>query len=346
MPAFAQAQANPPKPKKQRVADSMYYTKYRGRVIVSVFQSYRYYNMDISQKLVHDSLGKSKLSYQAESNNITGVELNYDKFNISFGFRSEAPKNNSAKGNTKYTNLAFNVGGNKWIWENSYRYYRSFYDKNTNNYDTALYKSGFYTRMPNLVSESYKMKFMYFTNHNKFSFKSGYSCSYRQLRTAASFVLTGNIYYNRLNSDSSFIPLSLRPYYSDYADIHGLNVFAFSVYGGGSVNFVIWRALFLNLTLVIGPEDQWRTYRYLTNDYSVTRNYISVSGDFRASFGLNFKKFFVLLSSTSDFSWYDSKQLGFLSKYASVNFSIGCRIHVKTPKVYQDFQKTKLYRLF
>ncbi len=324
----------------------MYYTKYRGRVIVSLFQSYRYYELDISQKLKKDSIGRSKLAYEAESSNITGIELNYDKFNIALGFKTTPPQNNSAKGNTKYTNLMFNIGGNKWIWENSYRYYKSFYDKNTDKYDTTLYKSGYYTRLPDLTSTSYKMKFMYFTNHRRFSFKSGYSCSYRQLRTAASFVLTGNLYYNRLHSDSSLVPYRLRPYYSDYADIRGLNVFAFSVYGGGSVNFVLWKALFLNLTLVIGPEEQWRTYQYLGNNYSVTRNYLSISGDFRASFGLNFKKFFVMLSSTNDFSWYSSSQLDVLSKYASVNFSIGYRIHVKTPKLYQDLQKTRLYRLF
>lgn len=342
--AFAQQQEQSVQPKKKTRRDSVYYTKYRDRLIISVFQSYRYYNMSIDQKVVKDSAGISKLSYQAESNNITGIELNYDKFNVAVGFKTQSSNPGASRGTTRYTNLAFNVGGNKWIWENSYRRYKGFYEKNTVKYDSALYNDGYYTRQPSLSSESYKMKFLYFTNHNKFSFKSGYSCSYRQMRTAASFVLTGNGYYNRLNSDSSFIPYQLRPFYSDYADIHGLNVVGVSVYGGGSVNFVIWRTLFLNLTLVIGPEEQWRTYHYLGGNYSVTRNYLSISGDFRASFGLNFRRFFVLLSSTNDFSWYTSQQLNFLSKYASVNFSLGYRFHMKTPGFYERFQQSGIYK--
>lgn len=325
--------------------DTTYYTKYKGRIIVSLFQSYRHYEMNIEQKITKDSLSQSKLNYLAESNNITGLEFNYDKISFSFGFRSTPPQNIKAKGNTKYTNLALNIGGNKWILENSYRKYKGFYEQNTARYDSNLVKDGYYYQLPNLLAESYKAKFMYFTNHNKFSFKSGYSCSYRQLRTAASFILMGNVFYNRLNCDSSFIPAQVRPYYADHADIHGLNVFAVSVYGGGSVNFVIWKALFLNLTLTLGPEEQWATYRYLNSTQAYTRNYLSLSGDFRASFGLNFKKFFVLFSSTSDFSYYSSSKLTFLSKYASANFSIGYRFHVKTAPFYRRFQKSKLYRL-
>ncbi|MBS1637862.1 MAG: DUF4421 family protein [Bacteroidetes bacterium] len=330
---------------QKRVRDSVYYVKYRDRLIVSVFQSYRYYNVSISQTGMKDSLAQSKLSYQAEASHITGLELNYDKFNIAVGFKSNSSSQQSAKGNTKYTNLMFNVGGNEWVWENSYRRYKGFYDLNTSHYDTLTSKTGNYTKLPLLESQAYKMRFMFFTNHNKFSFKSGYSCSYRQVRTAASFVLTGNIYYNRLNSDSSFIPYQVRSYYGNFADINGLNVFAFSVYGGGSANFVIWKSLFLNLTLVIGPEEQWRTYHYLGSASSTSLNYLSISGDFRASFGLNYHRFFILLSGTNDFSWYNNNRIDVLSKYASVNFSLGYRFNMKPTKLYQKLQQTKLYKL-
>jgi len=342
--AFAQQQEQSVQPKKKTRRDSVYYTKYRDRLIVSLFQSYRYYNISIDQKLVSDSAKLSKLAYGAESNNITGIEVNYDKFGFAIGFKTAKTAVGVYKGNTTYTNLGFNIGGNKWIWENSYRRYRGFYDKNTKKYDSTLYNDGSYTLQPNLRSESYKMKFLYFTNHNKFSFKSGYSCSYRQLRTAASFVLTANGYYNRLNSDSSFVPYKLRGYYSDHADLNGLNVWGASVYGGGSVNLVFWKTLFLNITLVIGPEEQWRTYHYINGNYSVTRNYLSISGDARASLGLNFRRFFLMLSSTSDFCWYNSQQLDFLSTYASANFSIGYRFHMKTPGFYEKFQQSKIYR--
>jgi len=324
--------------------DTTYYRKYRDRLVVSVFQSVRTYGMDITQKLNQDTSGQSKVTYRAEANNITGIELNYDKLNVAFGFKSTPPQNQVSKGNTKYTNLALNVGGNRWILENSYRSYTGFYNNNTLLYDTTFKTEGKYTQLPSLKSEAYKTKFLFFTNANKFSFKSGYSCSQRQLKSAFSFVLTANIYYNRLNSDSSFIPLPVRHYYDDYGNVHGLNVFAFSVYGGGSFNLVLWKAFFLNLTLIIGPEEQWRTYHYL-NESPKHLFYTSISGDFRSSIGLNFKKFFIMATSTSDFSYYNSNVMEYFSKYGAVNFSIGYRFHMKTPKSYSRFQQTKLYRI-
>ncbi len=323
--------------------DTTYYTKYRNRLIISFFQSYRNYQIDIAQNLTTDSTGKSKINYLAEANLIYGLEVNYDKFNISIGFKNPS-RDKAKKGDTKYQNYALNIGGNRWILENSYRSYTGFYNKNTQSYDTTFNKTGIYDQFPKLSTEAYKTKFLFFTNANKFSFKSGYSCNYQQRKSAFSFVLSANIYYNRMNSDSSFFPYPIRNYYDTHRSMNGLNVFAVSVYGGASWNLVLWKAFFMNLTLIIGPEEQWREYRYL--DTYPTRNifYSSISGDFRGSIGLNFKKFFVLLSATSDFSWYNASQINYLSKYGAVNFSLGYRFRVKPSKGYQKFQQSKLYK--
>lgn len=327
--------------------DSTYYRKYKDRLIISYFQSYKNYSIDISQKLTKDSLGLSKITNIAESNLVSGFEINYDKFNISFGFRSPTTQSASAqKGTTKYRNFALNIGGNHWLIENSYRSYSGFYNKNTPSYDTSFKRTGIYDQFPHLVSESYKTKFLFFTNANKFSFKSGYSCSHRQLKSAFSFVLSANIYYNRLNSDSSFFPLQTRDYFDTHRSLNGINVFAFSVYGGGSFNLVLWKAFFMNLTLIIGPEEQWRNYHYLDTYPTQTLFYTSISGDLRGSIGLNFKKFFVLLTGTSDFSYYSASQITFVSKYGSVNFSLGYRFKMKPSKGYQKLQQSKFYRRF
>lgn len=324
--------------------DSTYYTKYRDRLIISYYQSYKSYEIDIAQKITKDSLGTSKVNYMAEASLISGFEINYDKFNISFGYKSTPPKDFQKKGNTKYKNFVLNVGGNHWVIENSYRSYKGFYNKNTISYDTTIKQTGIYDKLPTLHSEAYKTKFLFFTNANKFSFKSGYSCSYRQLRSAFSFVLSANIYYNRLNSDSSFIPYPVRNFYDTHQNVNGLNAFAFSVYGGGSFNLVLWKAFFMNVTLIIGPEQQWRTYRYISGYPTQDIFYSSISGDFRGSMGLNFKKFFCLVSATSDFSWYNGNGMEYLSKYGSLNFSIGYRFRMKPGKGYRRFQESKFYR--
>ncbi len=325
--------------------DTTYYKKYKDRIIISYFQSYKNYEIDISQKLLKDTIGQSKINYMAEANLISGFEFNYDKINFQIGFKSPTSAINSTqKGKTSYRNLSLNIGGNRWVLENSYRRYNGFYNKNTSTYDTNYKHTGIYTQLPNLSSESYKTKFLFFTNSNKFSFKSGYSCSYRQLKSAFSFVLVASLNYNRINSDSSFIPAPVRKYYDSYQSVNGLNTFGVAIYGGGSLNLVIWKALFANITIVIGPEWQWRNYNYLSSRQNQQLFYGSISGDTRFSLGLNFKKFFALVSGSSDYAYYNGGQMEFLSKYGSINFSLGIRIKTKTPKFYRNFQASDIYR--
>lgn len=339
----------------QKVWDSTYYVKYRSRIITSLFYSYKFYNIDLEQFVKKDSLGRSKPSYIAPANNILGLEFNYDKINFSFGYAAPSTEIKK-KGKTDHFNIGLNVGGNKWILETAYRRYQGFYDNNTSRYDSAFYKwdsvsplsdrRGIYTQFPHMVSTSYKMKFLFFTNNKKFSFKSGYSCSYRQLKSSFSWVVTANAYYNTLNSDSSLIPRQIQSYYDLHANIKGMDVVGCSVYGGASFNLVLWRAFFVNVTVLGGPEQQWRTYKYLNDTLKLgrTTSYIAYSGDLRGSMGLNFKRWFVISSIVCDFSINKSNAMRFVQRYISGQFSIGYRFKVKTPKIYQRFQQTKLYQ--
>lgn len=322
--------------------DTTYYRKYNNKLIVSYFQSYKSFGIDMTQKLISDSLGQSKIAYIAESNLVSGFELTYDKISLSIGFKSPSSLSDK-KGNTSYKNFAINIGGNKWIVENSYRSYKGFYNKNTSTYDTSFYTTGIYDQLPNLKAEAYKTKFLLFKNPELFSFRAGYAGNYQQIKSAFSWVYSANIYYNKLNTDSSFFPHQVRSYYDNHRYMNGLNVFAVSVCAGGSLNIVIWKALFANLTLIGGPEQQWRTYRYLDNYNNSTLSYLSLTGDARGSLGLNFKKWYILINGTTDFSFYSISKITFNSKYNSGNFTLGFRFGVKTPKFYSKFQKTKFY---
>lgn len=337
---------NPPKEKikRGRTPDSLCFSKYNSSLIFGYFGSSKGYNIDLVQYLTKDTARKSNLNYIAESNWVDGVEFSYDKISFSIGYKSTPPKNKAQKGETKFFNFGFNIGGNKWIIEGSYRRYQGFYEKNTLNYDTTFKTTGIYFNQPSLRSTLHKLKFLYFSNHKRFAFKSCYSSSYRQIKSAFTWVITANAYYNTLKSDSSIIPMPVRNYYGDQGGLKGLNVFGFSVYGGASLNLVIWKHLLINTTFLIGPEDQFRTYRY---DTLQTRelNYVNFSGDIRAAIGLNYRKFYTFVSFTGDITPYKSGQMELKSTYYSVNFTMGFRIHTGYPKFYQRLQRTRLYQM-
>lgn len=338
--------ATPEKPKKEkklRIPDSLYYSKYNSSLIFGYNGSTKGYHIDMVQYLNTDTSRKSNLTYIAESNWVDGIELCYDKLAFSFGYKSTPPKNKSQKGETKFLNFGFNIGGNKWIIEANYRRYKGFYEQNTVNYDTTFKTTGIYYHSP-INSELYKLKFMYFTNHKRFAFKSCYSPSYRQRKTSFSWIITANGYYNTLKSDSSIIPRPVRDLYGDQGGLKGLNVFGFSVYGGATLNLVVWRHLLFNITYMLGPEAQFRTYRY---DSLPTREltYIKFSSDLRAAIGLNYRLFYTFVSFTGDITPYQSSQMELKSTYYTVNFTLGFRIHCGYPPFYQRIQRTKLYQM-
>ncbi|MEO6302016.1 MAG: DUF4421 family protein [Bacteroidia bacterium] len=322
--------------------DTTKYRKYRSNLIVGYFQSYRNFNNEFQPFNVKDSLGLSKNNYYAESRLVSGIEINYDKFSLSLGLRTTAPKESEGKGYTKTIASNFNFGGNIWYLENSFRYFKGFYDKNTGVYDSTFKRTGVYLQQPKMENTLVRSKFLYFTNHKRFAFRSGYACTYRQLRSVATWVLGASVSYNNLRSDSSFFPLVSRPYYGDYyGSMNGLTVVGVAVNGGGAATIVILKAFFISGMFIIGPEQQWRTYSY--QGPSTTLSYISLSGDGRGSIGFNMRRFYILGTIITDFSYYSSKAVGLTNKSISGGFTIGWRFRSKTPKFYKKFQQTKFY---
>jgi hypothetical protein len=82
----------------------------------------------------------------------------------------------------------------------------------------------------------------------------------------------------------------------------------------------------------------WPSFLRVQDLKNQTLFYTSVSGDFRASIGYSHKHFFMLLNTTSDFSWYNASQITFLSRYGAVNFLKGARNTTKPRKKYRKIQ--------
>lgn len=325
--------------------DTNYYHKYTNRLCASLYQSIkRTYNFDISELLEPNNKAKTRLNYNADANLVTGLEFTYDKFSVAFGYRSTPPDSVAKIGKTSHSNYAASIGGNKYFFHGSYIKYKGFYDLNTSAYDTNFTGASAYFQNPSMATTTFKVKFLYFTNGNKFSYKSAYAGNYRQLKSCASWVLVSNVYYQTMKADSSFIPQQVLNSYGTFADWNKLNITGISAGGGASGNLVIGKRLFLNVTFALGFESQWRTYGYLSSGDN-KRTYISLSGDLRSALGYNGKNFFCTLSSMNDFSFFNSGQVNVTSRFLSGYFTIGYRFKMRTPKLYQKFQETKVYKM-
>jgi hypothetical protein len=325
---------------KPAVWDSTRYQKFNTNLIVGFFQSYRHFNNIMMLPANQDQQGLSTVDYLAESNLISGIEVNYDKFGIAIGLKSTAP--DSKKGDTKTINGNLNFGANRWYLENSLRYFKGFYDNNTVSHDSSFKETGEYFKQPEINNLQVKTKFFYFTRYKKYAFRSGYACNYRQLKSAGSWVFSGNLNYFDLRNDSSFFPLAKRHLYGQQGDLNGFNSFGVSLNAGAAGTLVLWKALFVNVLFIVGPEHQWRNYSFPGRKLPLF--YTTIAGDVRGSIGFNFRRCYILWSSQNDFVFYNSSFLFLQNKSLAGSFSFGWRFHTATPAFYRKFQNNSLYR--
>jgi len=289
--------------------------------------------------------GLSTINYIANSNHVTGVSLDYDILSLAFGFRS-VPSGNTRTGNTDYFDIGANINTSGFRFENSYKRYTGFYDKNTPKYVQPFTETTPYFQNPSLNIRVIKSKLIYTISHKKFSLSGAYANVKRQVKSAGSVLLVYNFYALSMYSDSSMIPVPLQKYYGIVWDgLNKMNIYAYSAGAGLTRTFVIWKKFYFNVLLALGYERQYRHfYTYPDNvHYSYWKTWFA--GDWRTSIGYNGKRFFIRTTSIYDLNNYESKDLKFEMKFFAGSFDFGYRFKFKAPKPYRKFQETNLYKM-
>lgn len=322
--------------------DTTKYQKFDYVFILSYYQQYRNFEHDFVQTINSDTLSFSNQTYVAESPLNSGLSFCFDKFQLSLGIGSSPRSLSEGKGSTKVFNLGFNIGDNNYIVENYFRRFTGFYNSKTPSFDTTFKSTGDYYQQPGMRTDLLMSRFMYFTNSRKFSFKSGFGCNYRQLRSAATWILGGSINGFHLKNDSAIFPSKVKYLFNDYAGLKDFRSYNFSLNAGAAATIVLFKAWFITAYFTLGPEQQWRQY----NLGGVTRklSYVSVSGTGRISLGLNLKRFYMLGYFSNDYNLFNSSGLDYTTSSITGNFSFGWRFNTGNPKFYQKFQETRLYK--
>jgi hypothetical protein len=314
----------------QKYIDSTYYVSCRNRLSVGIHFTARSYKLNISQKIETDSTGKSPVKYQADAVNSFGFIVDYKKLLLQVGFRT-GKVDEFKKGRSQYSNLMLNIGGNKFLFETTYRRYKGFYDQNTPNYLSSYNDTLPYFINNNLEAVRFKMKGIYFSNYRKFAYRSVYSCGYRQLKSNATWIYTPSIYREKISSSKGIIPDSIRTYYGGQRDLEEIRITGASFGVGGSGTLVLSKKFFINLTFVPSIELQRRRYSYLDKgDNKAT--YVSLNADVRSSIGYNTEKFFIYILNTADLHVFQGFGITIQPSFTTNSLVVGYRFSVDKNK--------------
>jgi hypothetical protein len=336
-----------PEKKKWRL-DSNYVANYSEKLVIGIYQSWRYYDLLMTQSLTTDSTGISQMNYIARGNNSSGLSFAYDKISFSLSTSVEATEIDIfRKGISQTRNLSVAINSKRYRLEMAYRKYTGFYDDYYSKRDTAFTDTSAYYQIPTMFSKAYRLKGFYFFNKKqRFSYGAAFNNTARQLKTAGSFLLVSNLYTFSLATDSSFLAPGTAPFYPQWENWNKFKTFGFSANFGYTFNLVFLKKLFVNLTGTLGAELQSRQYSTLGNTSQKQDWKFGVSaGDLRGSIGFNSDRIYIMLSYIGDFSVYKLDKLEIYTRLHAGMFSFGYRFKMKESKPIKWLKNNKIYRM-
>lgn len=331
----------------RNTVDTNYIRKYPDRFIVTLSQSLRTYDIRFRQTMTEDSLGWGSPIMMSNLKWSSGVALDFDKLSLTVGLSSQPYTNEELrlKGKTKYTALGLSFVLYRFRFEASYRKYQGFYDTRTPIYNSVQDSSWTYYQDPDFMARSVRVKALFIFNKRKFSYNAAYFNTQRQLKSAGSWLMVGNIYDNLFSTKTSLIPDSSRYFFQQYGLMNHAHLQGISIGPGYSYNLVIWKTLFVNLTLTSGFDIQHRQIK--TYDYSYAADYwkIGAAGDFRAAIGLNGKRMFLSLTYRQDYNSYVMQGMTIQSRYHAIDLNFGYRFKMRRGRLYTKLNQNKWYQL-
>ncbi len=320
--------------------DTTCYVKYPDMLGIGIFETLRNNVLQIDKLDAPESALSDRVEYHTNGHSVTGFIINYDKIFLALGYQNR--NSDLSKGRSKNTNLAILLKGNRLVLEAYWRSYTGFYDKNTFAFKDNLADTTRYFINENINNRTFKVKGLYFMNPNRFSFNSAYYGSCRQLRSASSWILNGNVRTGRIKAPDGLIPYYAHDLFEDYASLHLIGITAFSAGGGWTRNIVFFKRIFLNFLLTIAAEPQWRTYEF-ENGYRTHPFHVSAASDLRVSAGFNSRRFFLIVSSVNDRTFSNSKSITLSDNFLAVTFSAGYRFRFDN-KVTRWLRNNKIYK--
>lgn len=262
-----------------------------------------------------------------------GIGLSYRIIDFSIGFRQSLDSVTEALyGKSEASNFSFGVWASRKIHlEFSYKWIKGFSNRSGLTYDTSAIPEGVpFPHRPDLRIRYIKLRSVYQFNPEKFSYRSAFAFSERQLKSKIGYFLNTDLYFHRMRSDSSIVPYTIRDDYGPFLDIRQLRLAGLGVAPGigGTWTGGKW---FLTGVLFVGAEAQYFKYRPENTGAKRQEFRIAPMIDFRYAFGYNSDKWFIGFQGVSDLNLLNSKAYFISSLFNRTLFSVGFRFN--TPKV-------------
>ncbi len=227
-------------------------------------------------------------------------------------------KSQSAYGSTDAREFHANFIGNNWGVDVFRQKYSGFY------FNDPSGSPGIVIKRPDIDLTNTGINGIYAFNKKKFSLRSAYNYSERQVKSGGSIIITGNLNTFRLSADSVILTKKSSSSSND-SNLLLMRYTTISVAGGYTYTLV-YRSFFLNGALSVGPAHNWILYSRPsgTEYYDVAVNTYS---DIRVAIGYNSDRVFGGMSLVTQSRYIRFDDIRFANTNTFVKLMIGYRFN-------------------
>lgn len=165
-------------------------------------------------------------------------------------------KSRSRYGSSEARDLSASLFGSNWSADAFVQRYESFYLSNPS---AAVAPNRSYPLRPDISLTNFGGTGIYVFNRNKFSLWSAYNFSERQLQSRGSALIAWTINNVHLSADSVVLSTPYLLRLNTQTNFSNVRYATLSVAPGYSYSLV-WKKIFLNVSLAVGPAHHWVYY--------------------------------------------------------------------------------------
>jgi hypothetical protein len=248
-------------PAKNIRIDTAYIKDLSDKLSVRIYGVNKFSNFEII-----DNDSDKTISYAPNSSLNLGIGVNYKWFGLGVAVNFPFINNdNHQYGETQRLDAQTNIFTRALAIDLYYQKYQGFYIENPQDFIPDWDPESPYPHRPDIISTTLGGSCIYAFKHKKYSARAAFVQTDLQRKSAGSFLLGGYFSLFRVNGDSSFIPNEIADHCNPELTFNNLQVSGIGVAGGYSHTFVMWKRLYLSLTLIPGIAFQKYNVNYPDN---------------------------------------------------------------------------------
>lgn len=263
----------------------------------------------------------AKITFKPNNRYSLGASLNIFEIGVEVSYSVPLDTRSEARyGTSTVSDLQVNAINKTWMLDAFHQKYSGFYFSSPN---VKIPDNQPYPHRDDLYTRNMGVSFSYIFNGNKFSMRSAYTFTERQVRSQGSFLFSYILSSFNLHADSSLVSQDKWKSFGSGSASRELRFTSLGIGPGYSYNFV-YKSFFVNLTLSVGPAHYWIQY----NEEGGPVHYdirISTFSAARVGVGFNGDRFFGGVGMSTQSRDVNFEDINFKNSISTFRFMLGYR---------------------